>query len=67
MSQPTKPLPLSKAREHYDAIVTEGNKRAAAVRRETGDVETAERVLLFHRNQACNAFTRWLNKWKPPP
>ena len=65
MATPTKPMPLSDARGHYDAIVEEGFKRAAEVRR-TGDAETAERVLIFHRNQACNAFTRWLNKWVPP-
>jgi len=59
-------MPLSKARGHYDAIVEEGFKRAAEVRA-TGDAETAERVLIFHRNQACRAFTRWMNKWKPPP
>jgi len=57
-------MPLSKAREHYDAIVAEGFKQAAEVRA-TGDAETAERVLIFHRNQACNAFTRWINKWTP--
>ena len=65
MATPTKPLPLSKAREHYDAIVADGFKQAAEVRK-AGDAETAERILITHRNEACNAFTRWLNKWKPP-